>query len=291
MTSPVFSIVFPVLLVVVMFGLGLGLTVADFTHVLAVPRAVLVTLACQVLLLPALCFALVVGSGLGPHLAVGMMVLAAAPGGPMASLFSHLAGGDVALNITVTGVNSVLAVFTLPVVVAASVRYFLRGDAVVGVPAAEVVQLGLLVLLPVAVGMLVRRRYPALADRVEKPLRTVTVVAVGLAIAAAILPQLGDFLRGVAAVGLLAVGFCTLGLALGYVVPRLARIGYRQAVAAALEIGIHNSVLAITVALAVLHDPVAAVAPAMYGGLMYAPIAVFVWLTTRLRRPARPATA
>jgi bile acid:Na+ symporter, BASS family len=289
-TSSVFSDVFPVLLVVVMFGLGLGLTVADFTHVLAVPRAVLVTLLCQVVLLPAICFALVVGSGLGPDLAVGMMVLAAAPGGPMAGVFSHLAGGDVALNITVTAVNSVLAVFTLPVVVAASVRYFLSGDAAVGMPVDKLVQLGLLVLAPVAAGMAVRRWAPASAERVRKPLWTVTLVAVFVAICAAILPQLTGFLWGLAAVGLLSVTFCALSLVLGYAVPRLARIGHGQAVAAAFEIGIHNSVLAITVATTVLHNPVAAVAPAMYGALMYLPLTAFSWFVRRRLRQARPTT-
>ena len=93
-----------------MFGLGLALTVADFARVLTVPRAVLVTLLCQMVLLPGVCFGLVVEVGLEPDFAIGMMVLAAAPGGVMATVFSHLAGGDVALNITVTAVNSVLAV-------------------------------------------------------------------------------------------------------------------------------------------------------------------------------------
>jgi bile acid:Na+ symporter, BASS family len=288
MTSPVFSIVFPVLLVVVMLGLGMGLTPADFTRVLVVPRAVLVTLLCQVVLLPALCFALVVGTGLRAELAVGMMVLAAAPGGPMASVFSHLAGGDVALNVTVTAINTVLAVFTLPVVVAASVRHLLGADAAVSLPAGEIARIGVLVLAPVAAGMLVRRWFPAFADRVARPLRNATVVAVALAICAAILPQLAGFLWGLAAVGLVALAFCALSLVLGYLVPRLARIGHEQAVAAAFEIGIHNSVLAITVAVTVLHDPVAAVAPAMYGALMYLPLAVFCGV---LRRRARQAGA
>ena len=291
MNSPLFTVVFPALLVVIMVGLGLGLTVADFSRVLTAPRAVLVTLACQVLLLPLVCVALVVGSGLEPHLAVGMMVLAAAPGGPMAGVFSHLAGGDVALNITTTAVNTVLAVFTLPVVLAASARHFLGGDPTVGPQVNTVVQIGLLVLAPVAVGMAVRRRLPAFADRIRKPFRNATLVAVALAIGAAILPQLQGFLRGVAAVGLLCLLFCTLSLALGYLVPRLARIGHGQAVAAAYEIGIHNSVLAITVAVTVLHDPVAAVAPAMYGALMYLPLFAFTWLIRRRAPQPRPSAA
>jgi BASS family bile acid:Na+ symporter len=139
-TSSIFTVVLPVIVALVMFGLGLALTVADFTRVLTVPRAVLVTLLCQVVLLPAVCFGLVVAVGLEPDLALGMMILAASPGGVMATVFSHLAGGDVALNITVTAVNSVLAVITLPVVVALSVAYFAGEATVVGLPADKLVQ-------------------------------------------------------------------------------------------------------------------------------------------------------
>lgn len=290
MTSPVFSIVFPVLLAVAMFGLGLTLTVADFARVARVPRAVLVTLACQIVLLPALCLALVVAVGLGPDLALGMMVLAAAPGGPLASLFSQLARGDVALNITVTAVNSVTALVTLPVVVALSADYLLGADAAVGLQGDKVVQVALLVLVPVAVGMAVRGRAGAVADRVLRPLRIATILAVFLAILAAILPQAAEFLWGLAAVGLVCLLFSVLSLTVGYLVPRLARVGHRQAVAASLEIGIHNAVLAVTVAATVLENEAAAVAPAVYGALMYLPATAFVWLVTR-RAPGSPPAA
>jgi bile acid:Na+ symporter, BASS family len=209
----------------------------------------------------------------------------------MASVFSHLAGGDVALNITATAINSVLAVFTLPVVVALSVGHFLGSDATLGLHAGEVVQIGLVVLLPVALGMTVRRRLPAFTDRIQKPLRTTTIIAVFVAIVASILPQSEGFLWGLAAVGLVCLLFSTLSLTVGYVVPRLVRIGHRQAVAASMEVGIHSAILAITVTITVLDNPVAAVAPAMYGALMYLPAAAFAWLVGRRARQARPSTA
>ncbi len=290
MTSSVFSVVLPVVVAVVMFGLGLALTLADFARVLTVPRAVLITLLCQVVLLPVVCFGLVVSVGLGPDLATGMMVLAASPGGVMASVFSHLARGDVALNITVTAVNSVLAMVTLPVVVTLSVAYFAGGGAAVGLQAGKLIQVALVVLAPVAVGMVVRRRFPAFADRMHRPVRVASVVAVFVAICTAILQQLEGFLLGLAGVGLLCLVFSVLSLALGYAIPRLARVGHRQAVAAALEIGIHNAVVAIAVTVTVLDNPEAAVAPAMYGALMFLPAAVFTRLMARhaTRAPRSP---
>ncbi len=278
MTSSIFSVVLPVVVAVVMFGLGLALTLGDFARVLTVPQAVLVTLSCQIVLLPLVCFGLVVGVGLGPDLAIGMMVLAASPGGVMASVFSHLAGGDVALNITVTAVNTVLSVITLPVVVTLSVAYFAGEGATVGLQTAKLVQVSFVVLAPVVAGMAVRRRLPAFASRMERPVRVASLVAVFLAICTAILQQLDGLLLGLAGVGLLCLAFSALSLILGYTVPRLARVGHRQAVAAALEIGVHNAIVAITVAVTVLDNPEAAVAPAMYGALMFLPAAVFARL-------------
>ena len=106
----------PIALGLIMLGLGLSLTTGDFARVAKHPKAVGIALACQVLLLPVICFGLVQLFGLPPILAVGMMLLAASPGGTTANLYSHLFRGDVALNISLTAINSVLAVFTLPIV-------------------------------------------------------------------------------------------------------------------------------------------------------------------------------
>ena len=104
----------PATLVVIMLGLGLSLTLADFRRVLLFPRAIFIGLVCQMLLVPVLCYGLAVAFALPPIFAVGMMLLAASPGGAAANLFSHLARGDVALNLTLTAVNSLLSLLTLP---------------------------------------------------------------------------------------------------------------------------------------------------------------------------------
>ncbi len=115
----------PIALGIIMLGLGLSLTIYDFKRVTKFPKAITLALACQMLLLPLLCFVLARFSGLGPELSVGLMLLAASPGGATANLYSHLSNGDVALNITLTAVNSVLALFTLPVIVNFSMEYSL----------------------------------------------------------------------------------------------------------------------------------------------------------------------
>src|SRR5262245_31730355 len=149
MNSSVATTVFlPIALGIVMFGLGLSLTVADFTRVVRYPKATIVALACQILILPFLCLGLVLLFDLEPTLAVGMMLLAASPGGTSANLFSHLARGDVALNITLTAVNSVLAVVTLPIVVNLALDGFLGNDDSIGLQPAKMLQVFAIVLVP-----------------------------------------------------------------------------------------------------------------------------------------------
>ena len=295
MESLLTSVLLPAALGIVMLGLGLSLTTADFTRVLAHPRAVLVALACQVVLLPAICFGLVLTFGLPPELAVGMMLLAASPGGTTANLFSHLAGGDVALNISLTAINSVLSVVTLPIVVNLSLGYFVSASGGIGLQADKIVQVFAIVLVPVALGMLVRRLAPGFADRMQRPVRIASVLVLVGVIVAAVLENREVVLAGLVAVGPLTVLFAIVSLGLGYAVPRAAGITERQAIACSMEIGIHNSVLAITIALspALLGNPRMGIPAAVYGLLVYVPAALFAMALARRARvgAAAPATA
>lgn len=297
MESVLTTVLLPVALGIVMLGLGLSLTTVDFTRVLAYPRAAVVALACQILLLPVLCLGLVEAFGLEPALAVGMMLLAASPGGTTANLLSHLAGGDVALNVTLTAINSVLSVVTLPIVVNLSLAHFLGDGAGIGLQADKVVQVFAIVLVPVALGMLVRRLGPAFAARMHRPVKVASVVVLALVILAAVLENRAVVLGGLLAVGPVALLFAALSLTVGYWIPRGARVTRRQSIACAMEIGIHNSVLAITIALspALLGDERMALPAAIYGLLMFVPAAVFAAgiarRTRRLEARGEPAPA
>ena len=131
-----------------MFGLGLSLTTGDFVRIGRRPKAVTIALACQLILLPLICFGLVLAFRLPPVLAVGMMLLAASPGGTTANLYSHLFRGDVALNISLTAINSVVAVVTLPIVVNLSLAYFDPDGGQVGLQLKKTIEVFLIVLGP-----------------------------------------------------------------------------------------------------------------------------------------------
>lgn len=287
MDSPLTLIGLPVALAIIMLGLGLGLTLDDFRRVVQFPRAVLVALVCQVLLLPAAAFGLAIAFGLPDELAVGLMLLAASPGGTTANLYSHLFGGNVALNVTLTAINSVLAVVTLPIVVNLSISYFLAGGGTLGLQFDKVVQVFAIVLIPVAIGMLIRARWQGVAARLNRPVRIASVVVLVAVIAGAILAERDNVADYFVAIGLAALAFNVLSLVVGYVVPRLTGVDHRGSIAAGFEIGIHNSTLAITIAgPALLNNTTMAVPAAVYGIIMFFTAAAFGWLVTRGRRAA-----
>ena len=275
MGSALTTIGLPVALGIIMFGLGLSLTVGDFARVGKHPKAVFVALVCQLLLLPAICFGLVLAFQLPPILGVGMMLLAASPGGTTANLYSHLFRGDVALNISLTAINSVIAVVTLPIIANLAIAFFLPGDLSLGLQLEKVVEVFAIVLLPVALGMLVRRWKPRFADAMDKPVRITSIVILVVVIAGAVYSNIEILVANFAALAIITVLFCLISLSVGYWVPQLFRVERSQAVASAFEIGIHNATLAIVIAQTVLGSIELSLPAAVYGVLMFFVAAAF----------------
>jgi BASS family bile acid:Na+ symporter len=286
--SPLISIGLPIALAIIMFGLGLGLTVADFKAVARSPRAVVVALVMQVLVLPAIAFGLVVAFDVDPLLAVGVMLLASSPGGTTASLMSHLFRGDVALNVTLTAINSVIAVVTIPLITNAAIGYF-DVDQDLGLQLGKIMQVIAIVLVPVLIGMYVRSRSLAFAQKADRPVRIFSITVLVVVSLGAILGEkddIGDYLQQI---GLLMALFCVLSLTLGYTAARALRLTEGQSVATSFEIGIHNTTVALTIALSVLDSDTVAIPIAVYSVLMYPIAAGFGYVITRRR--ARAAAA
>lgn len=269
MGSALTTIGLPVALGIIMFGLGLSLTPRDFARVVTQPRAVILALLCQLILLPALCFGLVLMFQLPPVLAVGMMMLAASPGGTTANLYSHLFRGDVALNISLTAVNSVIAVITLPVITNLAIAYFKPFDDQLGMQWSKAAEVFAIVLLPVLLGMIVRHFAPEFAKRMDRVVRIISVVVLIVVIVGAVVSNWKLFSENVGALAAITVLFCLLSLAVGYAVPRLAKVGKRQSIAASFEIGIHNATLAIVIAQTVMGSIELSLPAAVYGVLMF----------------------
>jgi BASS family bile acid:Na+ symporter len=269
----------PMALGIIMLGLGLSLTLADFTRVAKFPKPVLIGLGCQLLLLPLVCFFLAKAFGLAPALAVGLMLLAASPGGTTANLYSHLAHGDVALNITLTAVNSVIAVLTMPLIVNLSLAYFMEGDQALPLQFTKVVQVFIIVLGPVAIGLWIRSRFPGFALRMEKPVKIISALFLLVIIILAVVKDWQTFVDYAPLVGGAALAFNLISLAVGYWVPRLCKLSLRQSIAIGMEIGIHNGTLAIALALSpmLLNNATMSIPAAIYSIIMFFTAAAFGW--------------
>lgn len=271
----------PIALGIIMLGLGLSLTLEDFKRVTKYPKAMTVALLCQMVLLPIICFLLVKFSGLNPALAVGLMLLAASPGGATANLYSHLSKGDVALNISLTAINSVLSLFILPLIVNFSLDYFMDSGQYVPMQFKKVAEVFAIVLVPVMLGMLIKNRLPNFASKMDKPVKIASALILILIIVSVTIREKQVLIDYSGELGIPVLLFNIVSMAIGYFIPRFVNIEKKQAIAIGLEIGIHNGTLAIYIALNVLGNSVMSVPPAIYSLLMFFTAAIFGFLVNR----------
>jgi BASS family bile acid:Na+ symporter len=280
MDSALTTVALPLALGIIMFGLGLSLTPADFRRVASAPKAVAVALGCQLVLLPLVCFGLVQLLDLPPLLAIGMMLLAASPGGTSANLFSHLFRGDVALNVTLTAINSIVSIISLPLITNLAINHYDLGDTV-SLQLGKVVEVFAIVLVPVLLGMLVRAKATAFASRMDRPVRIGSAVILAVLVLGILVDQRENASGYLADVGLAAAIFCAISLVTGYVVPRAAGVRESQAIASSMEIGVHNATLAIYVAVEVLDTTEISIPAAVYSLFMFAFATLWGFLLTK----------
>jgi BASS family bile acid:Na+ symporter len=277
-------VLLPLALGVIMLGLGLSLTIDDFKRVVQYPKAILIGLISQMIILPVICFFIVRLFGLSPELAVGLMLLAASPGGPTANLYSHLYKGDVALNISLTAVNSLISLFTLPFIVNFAIDYFLNSGQVIPMQFKKVIEVFAIVLIPVSFGMLLRSKVPALSVKLNKPVKILSALFLVLIIAGVVYQERVNILSYFKMVGSAALVFNILSMAIGYYLPKLLKTGEKQAIAIGMEIGIHNGTLAIYIALSVIGNSMMSVPPAIYSLIMFFTAAAFGFLVNKNRK-------
>lgn len=281
-SSIVTNLLLPIALGIIMLGLGLSLTVDDFKRVVRYPKAILVGLFIQMFVLTGICFVICVALKLPSALAVGMMLLAASPGGATANIYSHLAKGDVALNITLTAVNSVLSLLTLPIIVGFALQYFMGNEQIVPPPFKKVIEVGVIILGPVIVGMLIRARAVTFAAKMEKPIRLFSVLLLAGLVVAAVAQSWALVVTSFATIGFACLLFNLASLGVGYAVPRALKLPKRQAVAIAMEIGIHNGTLAIFIAINIVGNNAMSIPAAIYSLIMFLTAALFAaWLNRK----------
>jgi len=270
------TIFLPLALISIMFGMGMSLTAADFKRVVLSPRATILGLCCQLAALPLLAFALIWLFRLPGDLAVGLMILAACPGGPTSNIITHLSRGDTALSVTLTAVSSVITVFTIPLLVGFAIRHFLDADEAIVLPFLKTVgQLVVVTLIPIALGMWVNRARPEFSRRMSSTVNVVSLLFLALVILAAVLRE-KDLGRQFALAGpaALALNLGSMGLGLG--AAALFRLTRPQGISISIESGIQNGTLALSIALGLLDSSRIAMPAVVYSLLMFASGAIMI---------------
>lgn len=283
------AVFLPVALFILMLGMGLELTLDDFKRVVVYPKAAVVGLLAQLAMLPLVGFLLASLFPLKPELAVGVVILAASPGGPTSNLLTFLAAGDVALSITLTAISSVVTVFTIPLIINAAMGIFLGSASVVQLPLLEtILQIFVITILPVVLGMLLKHKVPAIATKVNKPLKYLSIFFLTVIIVGVILRERQNIVGFFVAVGLVMLSLNLSTMLLGYGMGFVMKLSQPQKVAITLEVGIQNGTLAIAIASAptLLNNPTMAIPAAIYSLIMFVTGGLFsMWSSSQ--KPAK----
>ena len=271
------TVVIPVCLFLIMMGMGLTLITNDFKRVLKYPKAVGIGLTNQLILLPIIGFALANIMPLRPEYAVGVMLLVLCPGGTTSNLFTYLAKGDVALSVTMTAIASVITVFTIPIVLSFSLIYFMGSGSEFELPVVKtVLTLVVLTIVPISIGMLIKRYAPKVADRSQ-----VYVSRFGVIFLTFLVLFLGYVQRDIIVDAFIATGPVSVLLnvstmALGYYSSKWFGLNLAQRTSVPLEVGLQNSTLSIFMALTLLSNYDMSMMPAIYTLVMFLTAGILV---------------
>lgn len=269
MNSELFTFFLPFTLAFMMMGLGLNLRLVDFYRIKQHPKVIFISLFSQLVILVGIAFLICKFFELPPAFSIGLMLLAASPGGPTSNAMTYLFKGDIALNMTLTATHSVLSIFTLPFIINLSLMYFLQASSPLDMPALQITRVFLITLLPVSIGMLISYYFPQQAKYLNRPMRIVFTASLFCIFFIALYLERHHLREYFFEVGHAVILFCFCSVFIGFFVPYLFNISIKQALTCSFECTIHNTALAITIALSVLESTSMAVPAGMYSIFMF----------------------
>jgi len=269
-------------LIIIMLGMGLSLQTADFKRIIQYPKAIFVGLLNQLVLLPLIGLAVVLLFPMDPEIAIGVMILAACPGGPTSNLVSFMAKADLALSVSLTALSSIITILTIPFIVNFALTYFLEEGKIIELNILEtIVQIFIIVVVPITIGMLIRRYKPDFARKMSKPVKIGSGILLVLIIAGIVIKERAHMTDYFQQAGLATLVLNAGTMIVGYFSAKLFSLKGPQAFSIAIESGIQNGTLAITIAVVLLNNTAFAIAPAVYSLIMFLTGGVVIYLSLR----------
>ena len=276
------DVILPLALAFIMFVLGLGLTGSDFLRVVKQPRNFFVGAFSQIILLPIIAFILVKIWPIAPELAIGVMIIAAAPGGVTSNLLTSLAKGDVALSISLTAIISLLCVITIPFIVLTSVGLLSDSSITQDISLFSMSRdMFLIVTVPVILGILIRRFASGAALKFEPIAKKISIVLFVLVLLGAIAAERENVISYFAQAGLITFVLNVVMMIVAYCVAKLLASGMKQKKCITIECGLQNGTLAIFVATSIFGGGMYVIPAATYSLIMFATSLIFVYLVRK----------
>jgi BASS family bile acid:Na+ symporter len=273
------KIFLPLSLAIIMLGMGMTLIPDDFKRIIKYPKAAFIGLVYQLVLLPIIGFFLAVAFNLNPTMAVGLMILATCPGGPTSNLIVQVCKGNIALSVTLTAIASIISILTIPFILSYALRYFgSETDVTIQLPILDtILQIMVITVIPITIGMLIRKYKTDFAKRMEKPMRlasTIIFILVFIAVLAANYKMIGT---GMKQVGLVTLCLNILTMGVGFLTAKLFKLNFKNAISITVESGIQNGTLAFVIATTILNNVEMGIPIGAYSIWMFVTGGVLMW--------------
>ncbi|MGI9228080.1 MAG: bile acid:sodium symporter family protein [Gammaproteobacteria bacterium] len=272
------KVILPVSLFFIMFGMGISLRPLDFKKIVKSPKVVAIGICAQMLLLPLIAFIITIALKLPPEIAVGLIIIALAPGGATSNMFTYLSKGDVSLSITLTAIVSLIAPFSIPILAGLSMDYFMGSNTAFNLPIVKtIVQLLVITVIPVVLGMFVLSRWQSLAKKIEPILKWLSILFLILVIVLIVLKNNANMTSYFSQAGLATLVLNLTALILGYQLSKLGKLSHPQAVTIGFEVGIQNGTLALVVTGTLIGNDVMMIPTVTYSLIMFFSGGLFGW--------------
>jgi BASS family bile acid:Na+ symporter len=269
----------PLSLAIIMLGMGMTLIPNDFTRVIKYPKAILIGLTNQLIILPIIGFSLAIAFNLNPTMAVGLMILASCPGGATSNLITQVCKGNIALSVTLTAFASIVSILTIPFILSYALDYFTsKTDVTIQLPIIDtIIQIMGITVIPISIGMLIRKYKTNFAKRMEKPMRTASTVIFILVFIAVLAANADKLIDGMKEAGLVTLVLNIVTMGIGYFTARLFQLNFKNTISITIESGIQNGTLALVIATSILNNVEMGIPIGAYAIWMFLTAGVLMW--------------
>ena len=278
-TTIITQIFLPISLAVIMFGMGLTLVFNDFARLFTYPKEVFIGLCNQLVFLPLIGFLIILLFDLNSSMAIGVMILSLCPGGPTSNLITQVARGNIGLSVTLTALASLITVFTIPIILSKAITYFTgETDVVIELPLIQtMIQILVITVIPVSIGMVIRKKNQAFAIRMERPMRIASTVLFVIIFLLVMIANKDLIVQAMKEVGLATLILNLSTMALGYITAKVFGIKGKSQISITIESGIQNGTLAFVIATTILKNVEMGLPTGAYSIWMFITGGILMW--------------